>query len=131
MLIFVANVRCLLHNINEEKSMEEYNLSNIIKNRRKELKLSPEIVANACGVHRATYNRWENGFTKDIKRSHILILSQMLYLPLEVLLGLDEKVEIEKADIVLKRNEIIKQLNDIKDINKLENIKKYIEVFVL
>lgn len=108
--------------------MKDYNLGKIIKDRRIELKLSPEKVANACGVHRATYNRWENGSTKDIKRSHIDTLSKMLYLPLETLLGIED-VEIEKADIVLKRNEIIKLLNSIKDIGKLNNIKKYIEVF--
>lgn len=109
--------------------MEDYDLGKIIKERRIELKISPEKVANACGVHRATYNRWENGSTKDIKRSHIDTLSKMLYLPLEVLLGLDENVEIESATLVLKKNEIIKLLNKIKDENKLDNIKKYIEVF--
>ena len=109
--------------------MENYDLGKIIRNRRIELKISPEKVANACGVHRATYNRWENGATKDIKRSHIDTLSKMLYLPLEVLLGLDENVEIESASLVIKRNEIIKLLNNIKDEEKLNNIKKYIEVF--
>ena len=89
--------------------MEDYDFGKIIKQRRVELKLSPEKIAMACGVHRATYNRWENGSTKDVKRSHIDTLSKVLHLPIAVLLGVnDGKEEIESADIVLKRNEIIK-----------------------
>lgn len=110
--------------------MEEYDIGKIIKERRIELKLSPEKVANACGVHRATYNRWENGSTKDIRRGHIDTLSKMLYLPLDVLLGVeDENTVVEDANVVLKRKEIINLLNTIKDEDKLNNIKKYIEVF--
>ena len=109
--------------------MKDYELGQIIKDRRIQLKISPEKVANACGVHRATYNRWENGSTKDIKRGHIDTLAKMLYLPLDVLLGIDTNVEIEEASVVIKRKEIIDLLNNIKDIDKLNNIKKYIEVF--
>lgn len=109
--------------------MEDYDLGRIIRDRRIELKLSPEKVANACGVHRATYNRWENGSTKDIRRGHIETLSKMLYLPIEVLLGIEKDVEVEEASVVLKRKEIIELLNNIKEEDKLNNIKKYIEVF--
>lgn len=101
----------------------------IIHNRRIELGLSLEKVGNACGVNRSTIMRWENGRASDIKRQHIFILSKLLYLPLEILLGIDEDMPIENASIVLKRNEIVKKLNDIKDENKLNNILKYIEVF--
>ena len=109
--------------------MEKQDLGRIIKQRRTELKLSPETIANACGVHRSTYNRWENGFTKDIKRSHIDTLSKLLYIPITVLLGLDDESQIESADIVLLKKNIIDKVNQINDINKLENLKKYVEVF--
>ena len=109
--------------------MKEYDLGKIIKQRRIELRLSPETIANACGVHRSTYNRWENGFTKDIKRSHIDTLSKLLYIPIPVLLGLEDESEIESAEIVLIKKDIINSINKLKDIAKLENLKKYIEVF--
>ena len=109
--------------------MENERIGLIIHNRRKELGITLEEIGNACGLNKSTIMRWEKGIAKDIKRSHIDTLSKMLYLPLEVLLGLDEEVEVEKADIVIKRKEIIDKLNKIKDIDKLENIKKYIEVF--
>ena len=108
--------------------MENYELGNLIKERRMTLGLSLEQVGNACGVYRSTVMRWENGRTKDIKRSHIEVLSKLLYIPIPVLLGVED-IELESADIVLKRNEIVKKLNEIKDLSKLENIKKYIEVF--
>lgn len=100
----------------------------LIHNRRKELGLTLEKVGNACGVNRSTVMRWENGRASDIKRSHIDTLSKLLYIPIPMLLGIEE-VELESAEIVLKRNEIIKKINEIKDLSKLENIKKYIEVF--
>ncbi len=109
--------------------MESDRIGIVIHERRKELGITLEQIGNACGVNKSTVMRWETGKAKDIKRSHIDTLSKMLYLPLEVLLGLDEKVEIESASLVIKRNEIIKLLNNIKDEEKLNNIKKYIEVF--
>lgn len=109
--------------------MRNDDIGAIIHNRRKELGITLEQIGNACGVNKSTIMRWETGRAKDIKRSHIDTLSKMLYLPIEVLLGLDENVEVESASLVLKKNEIIKLLNNIKDESKLENIKKYIEVF--
>ena len=108
--------------------MEEFNIGEVIHNRRKELGITLEQIGNACGVNKSTVMRWETGRAKDIKRSHLFILSQMLYLPIEVLLGIDE-VEVENANVVLTRKQIIKLLNNIKDVDKLNNIKKYIEVF--
>lgn len=110
--------------------MKEYNLGEVIHHRRKELGITLEQIGNACGVNRSTVMRWETGRAKDIKRSHLSILSQLLYLPLDVLLGVeDENTVVEDANVVLKRKEIINLLNTIKDENKLDNIKKYIEVF--
>lgn len=100
----------------------------IIHNRRKELGITLEKIGNACGVNKSTVQRWETGRAGDIKRSHIDTLSKLLYIPIPMLLGIEE-VELESAEIVLKRNEIVKKLNEIKDLSKLENIKKYIEVF--
>lgn len=110
--------------------MEEVNIGVIIHNRRIELGLSLEKVGNACGVNRSTIMRWEKGVASDIKRQHIFILSQVLYLPIETLLGIKD-VEIESAELVLKKQEIIKTINSIKDVSKLDNIEKFIRTFVL
>jgi len=109
----------------------EINIATIIRKRRKELGLTLEKVGNACGVNKSTVMRWENGRAKDIKRSHIEILSRLLYLPIPVLLGLDDETTIEDAEMVMIKKDIIQLVNNIKDINKLENIKKYVEVFGL
>ena len=110
--------------------MEDVILGDFLRKRRKDLGLSLEAVASSCGVYRSTVNRWENGHTKDIKRSHIETLSRVLYIPIEVILGFND-VEIESADIVLVKKKIIKAVNSIKDKDKLENILKYVEVFGL
>jgi len=101
----------------------------LIHERRKELGITLEKIGNACGVNKSTVMRWENGRAKDIKRSHIEILSRLLYLPIEALLGLDVPVEIEDAELVLLKKDIFKRIETLKDIKKLENLKKYIEVF--
>lgn len=111
--------------------MSYESIGRLIKERREKLGISLETIAQNCGVNRSTVSRWESGRTKDIKRAHIEILSKLLYLPIETLLGLDTDEEIEDEKIVLKRMEIINLVNKIKDDNKLENIKKYIEVFGL
>lgn len=105
------------------------NIGEIIHKRRKELGISLEKIGNACGVNRTTVMRWETGRAKDIKRQHIEILSRLLYLPIEVLLGLGEDVKIEDALTVLIKKDIIQLVNSIQDIDKLNNLKKYIEVF--
>ena len=104
-------------------------IGRLIHERRKELGITLEKIGNACGVNRSTVLRWENGTAKDIKRSHIEILSRLLYLPIEALLGLDDNIEIEDAELVLIKKDIVASVNSIKDKSKLDNLKKYIEVF--
>ena len=111
--------------------MANKDIGTLIHERRKELNITLEKIGNACGVNKSTVMRWENGRAKDIKRSHIEILSRILYVPIPVLLGLDDENQIENADIVLLKKDIINSVNQINDKSKLENIKKYIEVFGL
>lgn len=104
-------------------------IGKLIHDRRKELGITLEKIGNACGVNRTTVMRWETGRAKDIKRSHIEILSRLLYIPIEVLLGLKEEAYIEDAELVLIKKDIVNSINSINDKSKLENVKKYIEVF--
>ncbi len=56
--------------------MEE--IGNLIYNRRKELGLTLEDIAQACGVGRSTVRKWEKGMIKDIGRSKLAALAQIL-----------------------------------------------------
>lgn len=111
--------------------MENERIGVIIHNRRKELGITLEQIGNACGLNKSTILRWETGVAKDIKRSHIQVLSELLCVPISVLLGLESEDKIEDANIVRKRKKLIAMLQNIKEEDKLDNIKKYIEVFVL
>ena len=62
-------------------------IKNIIKSRRKELKLSQLDVANACGVSEATVSRWESGDIGDMKRSRISALAKILKISPSILVG--------------------------------------------
>lgn len=107
------------------------NIGAIIHKRRKELNITLEKIGNACGVNKSTIMRWETGRAKDIKRSHIETLSRLLYVPIPVLLGIEDETAIESAEIVMIKSNIVNLVNSITDIDKLNNIKKYIEVFVI
>lgn len=62
-------------------------IKDIIKIRRKELKLSLLDIAKACEVSEATVSRWESGDIGDMKRSRIASLSKILKLSPAVIVG--------------------------------------------
>lgn len=65
-------------------------MNNIIKNRRSELKLTLEDVANRVGVSRATVLRWETGEIKNLGKNRIASLAAVLQVSPEYLLGWNE-----------------------------------------
>lgn len=66
-------------------------LKDYLKKRRKELKLTMEDVANACGVSKATVSRWESGYIDDMKSSRISSLAKILRISPSVII--DDEVE--------------------------------------
>lgn len=62
-----------------------------IKKRRKELKLSLEQVADACGVTKATVSRWESGDIVNMKSDKIKQLAKILKIKPSVLV--DDDIE--------------------------------------
>lgn len=106
--------------------MADPNISKIIKERRIDLEMSLEDVGKGLGLNRSTILRWENGQIKGIKRSHIYLLSNILHLPVEKLLGFDTKDEIEDPEVIKARMDVIKKLELIKNKEDLEDIGKYI-----
>ena len=111
--------------------MADNGIGSVIKNRREELGLSLEDVARQIGVNRSTIYHWEEGHNiNSIKRSHIYLLSKVLYIPLEALLGL-EGGETENAEVVKARLKVIDSLNSVKSKEDLEQVEKYIKVFII
>ena len=106
-------------------------MDNIINVRRKELGLSLEDVGKSLGVHKSTVMRWEKGDIASLKSSHVYLLSKTLYLPIEVLLGLESTTPIENGELIKYRVKIQNMLQDIKSLEDLEKLEKYIKFVVL
>lgn len=62
-------------------------VSELLKERMAELKISADEVANYCGVNRATVYRWLNGEIDNMKRSNIASLAQILRLDPALIVG--------------------------------------------
>lgn len=103
--------------------MYEKRIGQIIHDRRVELNLSMENVANAMGTTKATVSRWESGVIKNLKTSHIYMLSQILYLPVEALLGDD--VPIEDGELISAKISLKKKIDSITDLDKIKQIDNF------
>ena len=74
-------------------------VSELLKERMAELKMSADEVANYCGVNRATVYRWLNGEIDNMKRSNIASLAQILRLDPALIVGnIDDEAEPESIN---------------------------------
>lgn len=96
-------------------------VSNILKNRRKELGLTLSQIADKMGVSEATVQRWESGNIKSLRQERIGPLSEILRVSPAVLMGLaDEDIDHSlplsgPASITSKEEELLtlhRQLNE-------------------
>lgn len=112
--------------------MEKENIAiaKIIHNRRIDLKMPLEELAEACGVSRSTVSRWESGDIRNIKKGHIKILSEKLYIPIDTILMIKSDENIVSADIVLAQRKICKKVTNITDISKLSDLDLFIDSFI-
>lgn len=79
--------------------MSEKDIKELIKNRRKELGLSLEEVAEKIGVTKATVHRWETGAISNMGIDKANLLADVLKLDPLVLLGRPKKeTEEERKD---------------------------------
>lgn len=62
-------------------------VKDIIKERRKELGLTMKELADKCGVSEGTVSRWESGHISNMKRDKVSMLSKVLDIPAEVIMG--------------------------------------------
>lgn len=93
-------------------------VSNILKNRRKELGLTLSQIADKMGVSEATVQRWESGNIKSLRQERIGPLSEILRVSPAVLMGwADDEVTSPspRPPITSKEEELLalhRQLND-------------------
>lgn len=111
--------------------MDDKDIGRFIRNRRISLDISLEEIANVCGVSKSTVCRWETGGINKIKRSHIYLLSKILFVPAEKILGLETDIPIEDSKLILKRQSLENKLKLVNKIEDLEQIDKFIEAFIL
>lgn len=93
-------------------------VSNILKNRRKELGLTLSQIADKMGVSEATVQRWESGNIKSLRQERIGPLSEILRISPAVLMGwADDEVTSPspRPPITSKEEELLalhRQLNE-------------------
>lgn len=93
-------------------------VSNILKNRRKELGLTLSQIADKMGVSEATVQRWESGNIKSLRQERIGPLSEILRVSPAVLMGwADDEVTSPSphSPITSKEEELLalhRQLNE-------------------
>lgn len=70
-----------------------------IKQRRKELHLSAEQIADYCGVNAATVYRWESGAIGDIPGRKIKALAEILKISPSIIVGSNDDDDIQEGDL--------------------------------
>jgi len=109
-----------------------------IRLRRKELGLTLEDVGKACGVGKATVQRWESGDIENMKADKIASLANVLRVSVARLMGWEEEPkksppaddwggEEERAQEIRETMEIVKQLPEREQRIVLESVLGMVE----
>lgn len=91
-----------------------------LKNRRLELGLTLEEVANAVGVSKATVQRWESGNIANMRRDRIGLLSKILRISPLFVMGWEEETapgDSDKAEPEPLRQDETSLLKDYRKLN--------------
>lgn len=67
-------------------------VNELISNKRKELGLTLEEVANKVGVSKSTVKKWESGYIKNMRRDNMALLADALHISPMDLLNDDSRV---------------------------------------
>lgn len=100
------------------------NTNELIKKRRKELRLTMKEVADAVGVSEATVSRWESGNIANMGRDKIALLSKVLKISPGLIAGYDES-DIEQLSDSELDNQIIEVFNRLSE-EKQKQVLDYI-----
>ena len=94
------------------------NIGNVIKERRKELKLSLKDIAEKLNVSESLISRYESGEVKNIGIDKIIPLSEILQIEVNEFLE-NTKFSTKKKKISLKEIEIANRLKELRNKNNL------------
>lgn len=98
-------------------------VSDVLRNRRIELGMKQQDVADAIGVTKATVSRWETGNIKSMNRDNIEKLSRLYDIPPSVLLDWDGYDEER-----IHRAQLITELTTLATVADIDNIQIAIDV---
>lgn len=113
------------------------NIGQRIKQRRKELKMSGEELANLLGKNRSTVFRYENGEIENLPLDVLEPIAKALQTTPQYLMGWEEVQKNNDiiADIVVKLRtdeeflELVKTLNNL-DEKKIQGVKQMLSAFL-
>jgi len=94
------------------------NIGNVIKERRKELKLSLKDIAEKLNVSESLISRYESGEVKNMGIDKIIPLSEILQIEVNEFLE-NTKFSTKKKKISLKEIEIANRLKELRNKNNL------------
>lgn len=77
-------------------------MSNWLKDRRLELKLTLEDVGNVVGVGKSTVRKWENGLIENMKRDKIALYAKALNVSPLFIMGIPEDEKINASNKLVK-----------------------------
>ena len=90
----------------------------MLKQRRLELGLTQQEVADAAGVLRGTVQKWENGTIKTIRSDKIADVARVLKIPTSAILGVGEETGMREPEtpVLTERQKVLfdasEKLND-------------------
>lgn len=102
-------------------------LNNLIKQRRQELNLTLEQVAQIVGVGKSTVRKWETGDIKNMKRDKIPLLAEALQISPSLIAGFKETTTNPNKFLFSKEEQKI--ISDYRNLNEIgqKEAKKRIE----
>lgn len=92
--------------------MDNNEICEIMKQRREDLGLTLDDVAQQVGVNQSTVSRWESGQIEEMKRGKVEKLADALKLSPAMLMGWDDylKLNSEQVELILNYNKMTDSL---------------------
>ncbi|MCC0700367.1 helix-turn-helix transcriptional regulator [Clostridioides sp. ZZV15-6383] len=106
--------------MNTENDLKMIEITNRIKNKRLELNMSYQDLANKTGLSKSTLQRYETGTIKNIPLDKLEILAHALNESPAFIMGWSKNSKLIKT----KENKLLSSFNELNDIGQNEAIKR-------